>query len=309
MSLKQTEEITIWVFKDGKKGHEKQSQALIDEINKHRKVHVKEFSVIEKAEDQSIPNLIIGAGRWTHDCILAAKSQHPSAISIVLMKPGIKPTQWFDYAIVPDMDKFYFHKPNNVITTKGVLSKYSTQDTQEGTGLIVIGGPSRHYRFTGGDQKILMQQIEWLINDEFKHLKWKITTSPRSPDFNKPKHSNNVEFFNWKETKPEWLSEEISKSEVTFITPESVSTLYESLSTKTKVYVFDMPLNSDNNGKIRTKVTRNIDKLKKSKEIGFINTTKKFFSSVVESIELSNPENNNPLSEVKRVAELLLEEL
>ena len=70
-----------------------------------------------------------------------------------------------------------------------------------------------------------------------------------------------------------------------------------------------MPLNSDNNGKIRTKVTRNIDKLKKSKEIGFINTTKKFFSSVVESIELSNPENNNPLSEVKRVAELLLEEL
>ena len=124
-----------------------------------------------------------------------------------------------------------------------------------------------------------------------------------------PAFSYNVEFFNWKETKPEWLSEEISKSEVTFITPESVSTLYESLSTKTKVYVFDMPLNSDNNGKIRTKVTRNIDKLKKSKEIGFINTTKKFFSSVVESIELSNPENNNPLSEVKRVAELLLEEL
>ncbi len=33
MSLKQTEEITIWAFKDGKKGHEKQIDALISELS------------------------------------------------------------------------------------------------------------------------------------------------------------------------------------------------------------------------------------------------------------------------------------
>ena len=33
MSLKQTQEIVIWAFKDGKKGHEKQIDALITELS------------------------------------------------------------------------------------------------------------------------------------------------------------------------------------------------------------------------------------------------------------------------------------
>ena len=53
-----------------------------------------------------------------------------------------------------------------------------------------------------------------------------------------PKHKGNAEFFNWKETSSDWLSNEIQTNEITFITPESVSVLYEALSTKTKVYVY-----------------------------------------------------------------------
>ena len=39
MSLKQKEEITIWAFKDGKKGHEKQIEALISEFEKHKRIN------------------------------------------------------------------------------------------------------------------------------------------------------------------------------------------------------------------------------------------------------------------------------
>ena len=38
MSLKQKELINIWVFKDGKKGHEKQIDALVDELRKSNKI-------------------------------------------------------------------------------------------------------------------------------------------------------------------------------------------------------------------------------------------------------------------------------
>ena len=48
MSLKQKEEITIWAFKDGKKGHEKQVEALISELSLYKKInlHASEDSFI-----------------------------------------------------------------------------------------------------------------------------------------------------------------------------------------------------------------------------------------------------------------------
>ena len=43
MSIKQKEEITIWAFKDGKKGHEKQVEALISEIGLFKKIDLHQF--------------------------------------------------------------------------------------------------------------------------------------------------------------------------------------------------------------------------------------------------------------------------
>ena len=47
MSLKHKEEITIWAFKDGKKGHEKQVDALITEFSSIKNVNLFEFSLFE----------------------------------------------------------------------------------------------------------------------------------------------------------------------------------------------------------------------------------------------------------------------
>ena len=57
MSLKQTEEITIWAFKDGKKGHEKQIDALISELSLFKEIKVFEFNAWEKHD--SNPDIII----------------------------------------------------------------------------------------------------------------------------------------------------------------------------------------------------------------------------------------------------------
>ena len=304
MSLKQKEEITIWAFKDGKKGHEKQVEALISEFTLFKKVKLYEFNAWET--HNSVPDIIIGAGNNTPKHILKAKKEYPLAKTTVLMKPSLRPTQWFDIAIVPDMDRYYLGKPKNVITTKGVLSKYSDLATKPKTGLIIIGGKSRHYHFR---KKVVKQQIEWLLNDVFQDYQWKITTSPRSPNLDIPKHSKNAKFFSWKDTDEGWLSEEIKQSEITFLTPESVSVLYEGLSTNTKVYVFHHEHHTaDQHGsKRKTKVTRNIDKLKLQGQIGYIDSKRYLLSRSIKSADLIHPQFSEPLNETKRVVEKLFE--
>src|SRR6056300_346317 len=306
MSLKQTQEIVIGAFKDGKKGHEKQIDALITELALHKSTKVHEFSSWEK--HNSIPNLIIGAGNATHKHMLTAKAEYPSAKTIVLMKPSLRPTQWFDIAIVPNMDAYYLGKPKNVITTQGVLSKYSSIEPKPKTGLIVVGGKSRHFLFR---KKVVAQQIEWILNDLYKDYHWKITTSPRSPDLDMPKHSGNAEFFSWKDTDDNWLTNQMQQSEITFITPESVSVLYEALSTNTKVYVFDHELHTDgqHGTQRQTKVTKNIAALKKQSKVGYIDTKRHLFSRSVKSADLHHPINQEPLSESKRVVQILLQRL
>ena len=110
MSLKQKELINIWVFKDGKKGHEKQIDALVDELRKSNKISLLTvdchesnsvssfFSYIKGVPSKEIdeatdnwvmegfditsgmtpfgnyPDLLIGAGSKTHYQLLLALS-------------------------------------------------------------------------------------------------------------------------------------------------------------------------------------------------------------------------------------------
>ena len=71
MSIKQKEEITIWAFKDGKKGHEKQIEALISEFKKHKRIKLHNFT--EYQDHDSIPDIILGAGNNSHKHMLIAK--------------------------------------------------------------------------------------------------------------------------------------------------------------------------------------------------------------------------------------------
>ena len=71
MSLKQKEEITIWAFKDGKKGHEKQVEAFISEFSLFKTINLHQFTSWES--HNSVPDIIIGAGNNTHKHMLTAK--------------------------------------------------------------------------------------------------------------------------------------------------------------------------------------------------------------------------------------------
>ena len=99
------------------------------------------------------------------------------------------------------------------------------------------------------------------ILEKFPDIHWKVTTSPRSPNFDIPKNDGNAEFFNWKNVQQDWLSNEMSTSEYTIVTPDSVSSVYEALSTNSKTIVFQLNLHQNQHGQVKTKVTKNIDQL------------------------------------------------
>ena len=99
----------------------------------------------------------------------------------------------------------------------------------------------------------------------------------------------------------------MEQNEITFLTPESVSVLYEALSTNTKAYIFHHEHHTDGqySTKRNTKVTRNIDKLKKEGVIGYIDTKRFLLSRSVKDINLKHPKKHLHLREVKDVGKIL----
>ena len=91
----------------------------------------------------------------------------------------------------------------------------------------------------------------------------------------------------------------MQQSEITFITPESVSVLYEALSTNTKVYVFDHELHVDGQHGTKDKPrSQKYYSFKKQSKVGYIDTKRHLFSRSVKSADLHHPKKKNHCQKV-----------
>ena len=167
--------LIIWHFTDGKIGHEKQSAALIFELEKLIPVKVFEFHAntmnmlrdsflgqrkYSKYHNTQKPDLIIGTGHRTHIPMLLAKLRFGGK-TVVIMKPSI-PYTLFDFCLVPKHD--IPPKRDNIITTNGSLNKIaegSFISKENGLCTFLIGGPSNHYKWSTSE---IIDQIENHMN-------------------------------------------------------------------------------------------------------------------------------------------------
>jgi mitochondrial fission protein ELM1 len=268
----------IWRLIDGKPGHEKQSLGLVLALSKLKKVTCDDVEVRHSVPTQIIqfllgrftlgkkfkkPNLIIGAGHRTHFSILAAKRAYGGK-SIVLMKPSL-PYFLFDLCLVPDHDNP--PKRANIISTIGALNPLGLEGLPKkipSSHLILIGGPSPHYVW---DNNLIIEQIEQIVKKGQKSIqKWILTTSPRTPkefiENLRERKLSNLKIYHYKDTKPGWVEEMLLASENAWVTPDSISMVYEALSANCKVVVLELqePLKND-------KVARNISLLKEERYI------------------------------------------
>jgi len=179
----------VWRFSDGKPGHDAQSLGLVRALRSRCEVEVHDLPVTGRAaalgmwltgryapgRELPSPDLLIGAGHATHWPLLAAR-RACGGHAVVLMQPSL-PNAWFDLCLIPEHDKP--HSASNVLVTTGVLNtQRASQQRVQDQGLILLGGPSPHYRWNDAE---VLAQIHALLQAR-PQLRWQVLGSRRTPD-------------------------------------------------------------------------------------------------------------------------------
>lgn len=240
---------TLWVIGDGKPGHENQSLGLADAIARivpctlHR-ISLAEIcgriarirSAVRAGASLPKPDLIISAGHSTHVPLLLL-SRKFKAPSVLLMRPSL-PMQLFDLCVTPEHDFQNGYQRKNLILTRGALNRVppSTASSRSGR-MILIGGPSKIHGWNGESLLLAIEKIT-ASGD------WQLTDSRRTPaGFTDEirKRLPHVQIFPHEETGPTWLPEKLAAAAEAWVTEDSVSMVYESLSSGAKVGLLPVP--------------------------------------------------------------------
>jgi mitochondrial fission protein ELM1 len=250
--------LIIWQFTDGKPGHENQTRGLIQAMAaatlvKSHTIDVpqnfflflsallfgglyRQLSKLEK------PDYLIAAGRRTHLPMLLAHLWFGGK-RIVLMRPSW-PVRWFDMLIIPYHD--HPKKSPNILATQGAINTITPSSTHnKNQGIILIGGPSKHYHW---NTISIVQQISLLLQ-KMPEVSWLIINSRRTPeDFlvQLQTMSNNYTFIDHRQTHKGWLPKQLASAGQIWVSPDSVSMIYEALTSGGAVGCFDLEKNGDN---------------------------------------------------------------
>jgi mitochondrial fission protein ELM1 len=227
--------INLWRLSDGRAGHDNQSLGLVEALSRQHAVNTVTIdsngawrgvrNVLARTASSARPQLIIGAGHATHAALILGAWRY-RARSIVMMSPSL-PYALFDLCIVPEHDGIRQRK--NIVYSIGALNRIQVStDRDPMLALILLGGPSRHYRW---DQHIILKQVNELIAAR-PQLQWIIATSPRTPH-QTTKALSTVEkatLMRYENTAPDWLPTTLSQASLVWVSEDSVSMIYEALS-------------------------------------------------------------------------------
>lgn len=240
--------LVIWLLCDGKPGHENQSLGLAEALARQVSCEVHRISLAGKrglfqrvksalsaSENLPEPDLIIAAGHATHFSLLWLARKH-GARSIVLMRPSL-PLAFFDLCIAPAHDFQNPPQKKNLILSRGALNRVAPSSGEKSGGLILLGGPSKTH---GWDSKNLLDALAEIT----RRGHWRLTDSRRTPEgfiADIRKNLPNLEIFPHQETPPDWLPAELAAADEVWVTEDSVSMIYEALSSGAKVGLLPAP--------------------------------------------------------------------
>lgn len=195
------------------------------------------------------PDWLIGAGHSTHLPMAVARRFY-GGLSVVIMKPSL-PVRWFNWAIIPEHD--HPGSVSNVIPVRGALNRIRPVKNKPGHhGLILIGGPSKH---TDWDSASLVDQLLVILNGSLE-VQWELTTSRRTPpeflnDFARkleevfPSDKPSIQIYPVEETDRDWVVQRMRSASQIWVTEESISMIYESLTSGAGVGLLNLPRRSE----------------------------------------------------------------
>ncbi len=241
-------------FLDGRPGHEKQTFGIIEELKRKIDVEVipvpvrKKNVFLQASEWLSFffsPNhrpddsgnslkdcdLFLGTGTHTHLPMLLLK-KHFGIPMVTCMTPSSFLQRKFDLIFSPQHDEAAIK--NNIFKTIGPPNPNINKGRhQNDRVLLLCGGIDRKSHDWKTDE--IVAGIKALIaRDPLK--RYILSSSPRTPADTIQKmslmaqHLQNVEFHDYHETPPGWVEEQYRRCRQVWVTGDSISMVYEALS-------------------------------------------------------------------------------
>lgn len=305
----------IYIVSDGKPGHLAQTRGLAKalvaraaQLRPDGQHAYHEVSIVGKAWlaklfysgselDLPKPDLILCAGHSTHLAALSL-ARHMHCPCMVCMKPSL-PLKMFDLCIMPRHDLAEGIRPaENVFTTNGAINCISPHpELEKKEKLILIGGPSKEYDW---DAETVLTQLANITRHSSSPMV--LTTSRRTPkDFVQDVLSTcpSIRVEPVETTGPTWVADHLAVAREVWVTQDSVSMVYEALSSGAPVGIIEMtPKGGRNPGRKPSRVARGLSMLIGDKSV-------RTFTEWARTHELPIPE--NILNEAGRTADYILE--
>ncbi|MBR5186813.1 MAG: mitochondrial fission ELM1 family protein, partial [Akkermansia sp.] len=185
------------------------------------------------------PDLILCAGHGTHLAALSL-ARHLRSLCMVCMRPSL-PSSMFDLCITPRHDlPDGFTANGRIFPTNGAINAIRpTPDDPKTQTLVLIGGPSKSYNW---DAELVLNQLSSIARLSTTPIV--LTTSRRTPsDFvnDVTAACPNIRVVPVEETGANWVQENLAKAKEVWVTQDSVSMVYESLSSGAPVGIIEMP--------------------------------------------------------------------
>jgi mitochondrial fission protein ELM1 len=245
--------LVVWRFTDEKPGHDKQTLGLIQQLKEHLPVkaytfgarpgitNLLEFMLKRYTPGNTLPkpNLLLGAGHTTHLEIITAKKRFGGK-SVIIMKPTL-PYSLFDLCIIPKHDNPPTRK-DIIISEMPLPPPASGNPKDENLGFFLIGGPSRHFKWS--DREII-EKINTIIEaSPNEGMNWKLSTSRRTPSSFANAIKQNIlkelEFFDYRDTPSGWIELQLSNCQQSWVTQDSYSMMCEAVNLCRRVGVFEL---------------------------------------------------------------------
>ncbi len=268
----------IYIVSDGKKGHLSQTRGLahalmeqardarpdlvheVHEIDVSGKSWLSKLCYKGRELDLPRPHLILCAGHGTHLAALSL-SRHLRCLCMVCMKPSL-PTRLFDLCIVPRHDLPEGKAcGSHIFPTAGALNSVRPAPrTEKRETLILIGGPSKDFDW---DAEMVINQLSTIARRSSSPMV--LTTSRRTPaDFARDVLSTcpSIRVVPVEQTGPTWVADHLASAREVWVTQDSVSMVYEALSSGAPVGLIEMQRRGDRRRKQRvSRVVRGLGML------------------------------------------------
>ena len=304
--------LKILAITDNRPGHQKQTEGVINALSDLTPVEIQHCvagidlisnlknwcaaakSIIFPAPTESGRfDIVMGAGSHTHAHILRLGRTYGSK-KIICMSPAPGLDCLFDLCFVPNHDNVQ-PKKNFFFTIGPPNLSVNLDGHDKKKGLILIGGiDKKSHKWNSNN---IFHMVKTICEKE-GHIQWTLSTSPRTPEdietllFNYSMENEHINFFKYTDTPEGWIEKAYAANHHVWVTADSISMVYEALSSGCNVGLIPVDWKTDNKF-ARSEVTL---------------VSKKYVTSYEKWLKTNcYTHTNRSLNEAKRCAEAILQ--